>query len=43
VLIDYLTDGGVNPTLNLNDFDVRNRKLHGLFALVLQSPAYQLQ
>jgi uncharacterized protein (DUF1800 family) len=43
VLVDYLTDGGANPTLDLNDYDVRNTKLHGLFALVLQSPAYQLQ
>ncbi|MBI3770955.1 MAG: DUF1800 family protein [Deltaproteobacteria bacterium] len=41
-LVDYLTDGGANPTLDLNDYDTRNRKLHGLFALVLQSPAYQL-
>lgn len=43
VLVDYLTDGSVNMTLDLQDYDVRNRKLHGLFALVLQSPAYQLQ
>jgi uncharacterized protein (DUF1800 family) len=42
VLIDYLTDGGANPTLDLGDYDTRNAKLHGLFALVLQSPAYQL-
>jgi hypothetical protein len=42
VLIDYLTDGGANPTLDLNDYDTRNTKLHGLFALVMQSPAYQL-
>jgi uncharacterized protein (DUF1800 family) len=41
-LVNYLTDGGANPTLDLYDYDVRNRKLHGLFALVLQSPAYQL-
>jgi uncharacterized protein (DUF1800 family) len=41
-LVDYLTDNGANPTINLNDSDVRNRKLNGLFALVLQSPAYQL-
>jgi uncharacterized protein (DUF1800 family) len=41
-LIDYLTDGGTNPTLDLNDYDARNRKLNGLFALVLQSAAYQL-
>jgi uncharacterized protein (DUF1800 family) len=42
-LIDYLTDGGLSPTLNLFDEQVRNDKLHGLFALVIQSPAYQLQ
>jgi hypothetical protein len=41
-LIDYLTDNGANPTLDLNDYDTRNRKLHGLYALVLQSPASQL-
>ena len=40
--IDYLTDDGANPTLDLNDYDTRNLKLNGLFALVLQSPAYQL-
>jgi uncharacterized protein (DUF1800 family) len=43
VLIEYLTDGGLVPTLNLTDPDVRNTKLHGLFALVLESPAFQLQ
>jgi len=42
VLVDYLTDDGAHPTLDLNDYDVRNTKLHGLFALVLQSPAYQV-
>ena len=42
VLLDYLTDGGSTATIDLIDYDVRNRKLHGLFALVLQSPAYQL-
>jgi uncharacterized protein (DUF1800 family) len=41
-LIAYLTDGGVTPSLDLTDYDVRNRKLFGLFALVLQSPIYQL-
>jgi uncharacterized protein (DUF1800 family) len=41
-LVDYLTDEGANPTLDLRDYDVRNRKLNGLFALVLQSHAYQL-
>jgi uncharacterized protein (DUF1800 family) len=38
----YLTDGGANPTLDLFDYDTRNLKLHGLFALIMQSPAYQL-
>ena len=38
----YLTDNGANPTLDLNDFDTRNEKLNGLFALLMQSPAYQL-
>ena len=28
--------------ITLNTYDTRNRKLNGLFALVLQSPAYQL-
>jgi uncharacterized protein (DUF1800 family) len=43
VLLDYLTDGGTRVTLDLaNDVDLRERKLHGLFALLLQSPAYQL-
>jgi len=41
-LIDYLTDGNPSATLNLRDDTVRNTKLNGLFALVLQSPAYQL-
>jgi uncharacterized protein (DUF1800 family) len=38
VLLSYL---GAGP-IDLHDFDTRNRKLNGLFALVLQSPAYQL-
>lgn len=37
-LVDYMGPGPVN----LNDSTYRNRKLHGLFGLVLQSPAYQL-
>ena len=41
-LVDYLTDHGLTPSIDLNDSDVRNTKLHGLFALVMQSPAYQL-
>jgi uncharacterized protein (DUF1800 family) len=43
-LISYLTDNGaVLPPLNLNDDTFRNKKLNGLFNLVLESPAYQLQ
>jgi Protein of unknown function (DUF1800) len=42
VLVDYLTDGGVNPTINLHDPTARNIKLNGLFGLVLESAAYQL-
>jgi len=41
--IDYL--GGPDATVHLNreeDYDTRNIKLHGLFALVMQSPAYQV-
>ncbi len=41
-LIVYLTDNGAVTELDLDDFDVRNTKLHGLFALVMQSPQYQL-
>jgi uncharacterized protein (DUF1800 family) len=43
LLVAYLTDNGGNPTLDLNDYDTRNSKLHGLFALLMQTPAYQLQ
>jgi uncharacterized protein (DUF1800 family) len=40
VLVDYL--GGPGATLDLvNDFDARNEKLGGLFALVIESPVYQ--
>lgn len=42
VLIAYLTDDGAQPVIDLTDADVQNVKLHGLFALVLESPAYQL-
>jgi len=42
VLVDYLTDDGANAALDLHDYDVRNTKLNGLFALVLESPAFQL-
>jgi uncharacterized protein (DUF1800 family) len=41
-LVNYLTDDGANPSIDLTDYDTRNTKLHGLFALVMQSPAYQL-
>ncbi|MBI3785658.1 MAG: DUF1800 domain-containing protein [Deltaproteobacteria bacterium] len=37
-LVEYL---GAGP-IDLHDYDTRNRKLNGLFGLVLQSPAYQL-
>jgi uncharacterized protein (DUF1800 family) len=39
-LAAYLTDGA--GPIDLLDDDYRNRKLNGLFALVLESPAYQL-
>ena len=42
LLIDYLTDGGARLALDLNNLDLRHVKLHGLFALLLESPAYQL-
>ena len=42
-LVDYLTDNGATTSLDLFDYDVRNNKLHGLFALAMQLPAYQLQ
>ncbi len=29
--------------VDLQDDDTRERKLHGLFGLLLQSPAFQLQ
>jgi hypothetical protein len=37
-----LIENGLVATLNLNDYNTRNTKLNGLFALLLQSPAYQL-
>jgi uncharacterized protein (DUF1800 family) len=40
--INYITGNGTNLSLDLNDYDTRNEKLHGLFALVMQSPAYQV-
>jgi uncharacterized protein (DUF1800 family) len=43
VLIDYLTDGGPPSTpIDLQDFDTRRVKLHGLFGLLLMSPAFQV-
>ena len=42
ILLDYLTDAGARTSLDLEDEDTRNRKLHGLFGLLLQSPAHQL-
>ncbi|HWP65750.1 MAG TPA: DUF1800 domain-containing protein [Candidatus Limnocylindria bacterium] len=41
-LVDYLTDYGATTSLDLGDWTVRNVKLHGLFALAMQLPAYQL-
>lgn len=41
-LIAYLTDDGAVSSLDLTDWDVRNGKLHGLFALLIQSPVFQL-
>ena len=42
-LIDYLTDNGAVSSLNIkNDEHDREVKLHGLFALVMQSPQYNL-
>ncbi len=42
VLIDYVSDAGARPSLDLENEDTRNRKLHGLFGLLLQSPTFQL-
>ena len=42
VYVNYLTDNGANPVIDLDDYDTRNTKLHGLYALIMQSPAYQL-
>ena len=42
-LIDYLTDSGAVTSLDIkNDEHDREVKLHGLFALVMQSPQYNL-
>jgi hypothetical protein len=42
VLRNYLTENGARPTLDLQVYGTRNIKLHGLFGLLMQSPAYQL-
>ena len=42
-LINYLTDNSPATPLDLRDEETRERKLHGLFGLMLQSPAFQLQ
>lgn len=42
VLATYVGDGDPNANVDLADYDVRNAKLNGLFALVMQSPAYQV-
>ena len=42
VLINYLTDEGAQATVDLLDEEVVDRKLAGLFAVIMQSPAYQL-
>lgn len=42
-LVDYLTDGSPGTPVDLTDYDFRDRKLRGLFGLVLQSPAFQLR
>lgn len=39
--MDYLTTDG-SPPLDLSDEDFVDRKLNGLFGLLLQSPAYQV-
>ena len=42
-LIAYLTDGGPpNTPIDLGDFATRRVKLHGLFGLLLMSPAFQV-
>lgn len=42
-LMNYLTDNSPAAPVNLLDDETRFRKLHGLFGLLLQSPAFQLQ
>lgn len=40
-LVEYLTDGG-GGLLDFSDYETRDKKLRGVVALVLQSPAYML-
>ena len=42
IFVDYLTNEGARPSLDLQDEKIRESKLAGLFALILQSPAFQL-
>lgn len=42
VYVDYLTDDGARTTIDLKDKDVLSSKLHGLYGLVMQSPAFLL-
>ena len=42
-LINYLTDNNPGASVDLHDEDTVQRKLRGLFGLLLQSPAFQLQ
>jgi uncharacterized protein (DUF1800 family) len=41
-LIEYLTDNGANPILNLDDDVTVDLKIHGAFGLAMQSAAFQL-
>jgi hypothetical protein len=41
VCVDYLTDGGLT-TPDLDDYTYVNKKIHGLFELVMKSPGYQV-
>ena len=42
ILVDYLTDEGTQATIDLEDEELVDRKIAGLFATIMQSPAYQL-
>jgi len=41
-LVAYLSDDGLNATIDLNDEQTLNEKLYGLFALMLQCPGYHV-